>query len=129
VTFTVLGRPVPAVRMTQRGKFVSPGRARDRFKAQARMRHLAHRNLIAWTARQRRVPLAEGPVRLRVAFYLRPARGRVPDLSNLVKLVEDALNGMAWRDDRQIVELVARRHIVKPGSDEWTDIDIEEVPQ
>lgn len=32
-----------------------------------------------------------------------------PDTSNLVKLVEDALNGLAWRDDAQVVRLVATK--------------------
>jgi hypothetical protein len=41
-----------------------------------------------------------GPVALFVEFIGTPA-----DCSNLAKEVEDALNGLAWRDDRQIVEL------------------------
>ena len=63
----------------------------------------------------------EGPVALRVVFVLpRPKRliwkrremPRVPhtsrpDLDNLVKSTKDALNGLAWRDDSQVVELSA----------------------
>ncbi|HHK41746.1 MAG TPA: RusA family crossover junction endodeoxyribonuclease, partial [Planctomycetaceae bacterium] len=30
-----------------------------------------------------------------------------PDLDNLVKSTKDALNGLAWRDDSQVVELSA----------------------
>ncbi len=41
-------------------------------------------------------------------------KGRVfpagrPDLDNLVKLVSDALNGIVWGDDAQIVFLLARK--------------------
>ena len=63
----------------------------------------------------------DGPVALRVVFVLpRPKRliwkrremPRVPhtarpDLDNLVKATKDALNGLAWRDDSQVVELSA----------------------
>ena len=32
-----------------------------------------------------------------------------PDLDNVVKLIADALNGIVWRDDKQIVHLSARK--------------------
>lgn len=34
-------------------------------------------------------------------------KGTRPDLDNLVKLVNDALNGLAWLDDAQVVEFYA----------------------
>ncbi len=63
----------------------------------------------------------DGPVQLRVMFLMpRPKRlvwkrrdmprachiSR-PDLDNLVKAVKDALNGIAWRDDSQVMSLSA----------------------
>lgn len=55
----------------------------------------------------------EGAIELSIsAFYLRPksqrdARWKTsrPDLSNVVKLLEDSLNGIAWRDDAQVASL------------------------
>lgn len=38
---------------------------------------------------------------------LRPAKK--PDCSNIVKGIEDALNGMIWKDDAQIVTLIVRK--------------------
>jgi Holliday junction resolvase RusA-like endonuclease len=48
-----------------------------------------------------------GPVRVEVSFW-RSSKRRC-DLDNLVKSVTDALNGLAYVDDQQIVELVARK--------------------
>lgn len=38
-----------------------------------------------------------------------PRPGKRPDLSNIVKLVEDALNGLAYEDDAQIVDVRAAK--------------------
>ncbi len=48
-----------------------------------------------------------GTVEMRVAFY---GRGREPDDDNLVKLVRDALNGVAYLDDGQIDRGRQRRY-------------------
>lgn len=46
------------------------------------------------------------PEGVRVAYTLTWYRGRkAGDLSNRVKVVEDALNGIVWADDGQIVEV------------------------
>lgn len=38
-----------------------------------------------------------------------------PDLDNLVKAILDALNGIAWHDDAQIVELhIAKKYVQSP---------------
>ena len=33
-----------------------------------------------------------------------------PDLDNCLKLIADALNGITWRDDKQIVRVECRKH-------------------
>lgn len=44
-----------------------------------------------------------------------PARPTVkPDLDNLVKTVKDALNGVAWEDDAQVVYIDAHKFYAKP---------------
>lgn len=74
----------------------------------------------------------EGPLRLELTFaYVLPKktskkqrealqgayRDSKPDLSNLIKFVEDALNGILWKDDAQIGEIVARKIF---SSEEYT---------
>ena len=49
----------------------------------------------------------DGPVRLTLDFY-RPRKAG--DLDNVLKAPLDALKGFAYHDDKQIVELHARRH-------------------
>ena len=66
----------------------------------------------AWRrSRGREAPLAGVPLELRVVF----AVSRVSaDVSNRVKALEDALTGIAWADDCQVVELFARK-VVEPS--------------
>jgi Holliday junction resolvase RusA-like endonuclease len=48
-----------------------------------------------------------GPVILTIEFYRALASG---DLSNRIKVLEDAIEGIFYLDDKQVVELHARRH-------------------
>jgi Holliday junction resolvase RusA-like endonuclease len=67
-------------------------------------------NALAAVQRPRRRPYG-GPVVLEVVYYLRPRPGGVPDTSNLTKAFEDALQGAAYHDDRQVVGHCTRRII------------------
>lgn len=95
--FVIEGRPVPAVRMTQRGKWV-------RLSAK---RYLAYREVVGWTAKLRFPQPWTCPVGVFIAVHTRTFRG---DLDNIVKSVLDGLNGVAWKDDAQVVEIRARRY-------------------
>lgn len=64
------------------------------------------------------------PVRLDVTCVMpRPASlpkrvtqpTKKPDLDKLVRTIKDALTGIVWQDDSQVVEIVARKRFVTTG--------------
>lgn len=71
---------------------------------------VAHENAVAWMLR---AALGherfEGPVVVAVRFYRANRHG--VDTDNLLKLVLDAGNHVAWEDDRQVVKVSAEIHI------------------
>jgi len=78
--------------------------------------------------------LLEGPVRLTVAFYLpRPkslakrisAHTKKPDCSKLIRSTEDALSGVVYRDDAQVVEIVAGKFYAAPTASPHVDVRVE----
>lgn len=107
---TVEGRPVPAVRMTQRGKHVRP----------SAHRYLAYREVVGRTAQQYGItePL-DGRLWCRIWIYLRQ-RGTA-NIDNLAKAVIDGLAGLAFVNDRQIDDLRVRIYL---ADDERVDIAI-----
>lgn len=60
----------------------------------------------AWEARIAVDEPLSGNVILTMDFY-RPRKSG--DLSNRIKVLEDALNGVAFNDDKQVIEIHARR--------------------
>jgi Holliday junction resolvase RusA-like endonuclease len=60
----------------------------------------------AWPMHQ---ALLDGPVRLRVTYDCEILAG---DVDNLVKPIQDALQGVVYRDDRQISDVTGRRRMI-----------------
>ncbi len=132
--------PMGAVRMTGRGKWVSP----------AAKRYLDYKTAVAWEAKRQaklEVPIRE-PIRIVEIVYIMPIPkgGRItytengrrrtrkvepgdyhtskPDIDNLFKGVTDALNGIIWEDDSQICEVGRQAKIY--GHEPRIEIEIEE---
>jgi len=85
-----------------------------------------------------RVVLDRG-VRMTIAFYLpRPkkfskrgvfvAHCKAPDLDKLARAVLDALSAIAYFDDAQVTELIARKYYADVGAPPCADIRVEAAP-
>jgi Holliday junction resolvase RusA-like endonuclease len=79
--------------------------------------------------------LLDGPVRLSLAFYLprpqayakQPWRPHIkaPDLDKLARGGIDALSGIVFHDDAQVVELQAGKFYAAPGAGPHGDVRVE----
>ena len=83
---------------------------------------------------EKQPPMFEGPIKMTLKFYMKrpksvPLKKRKyptvkPDLSNMIKTVEDAGNGILYDDDKQIIGLrVSKRY----ADEDCIWIEIEEV--
>ena len=101
--FEVPGRPVPQPRMTQRGVHTPNHPKRKQIDA-----YLAFKDAVGWQAKAAGAAVWDGPVMIEVNVHLRDRMKRRWDISNVLKAVEDGLNGVAWRDDKQLTSATIR---------------------
>jgi len=107
---TVPGEPVPKGRPRfGRGHAFTPATTRreEERVAMLAIHKLMYSALLGPTPTNCRRATDAAPRALTVTFYSGDHRRR--DLDNLVKLVKDALNGVAWKDDSQVDQLHASR--------------------
>lgn len=97
INIIVPGRPVPAVRMTQKSMHVN----------KYAKRYLQYKKQVGWIARSHMQgePI-EGDAGVRLTLYI---HGRNHgDIDNLFKGVTDALNKIVYKDDRQIKRMESK---------------------
>lgn len=120
-TFTVDGNPKPKERprlfrnriITTEATRAAEARVASSFRGNLGIRHTIESPVT-------------GPLKVRLRFF-RDNMRRV-DLDNLAKIPLDALNGLAWGDDSQIVSLIASKHLdrdnprteIELWTTEWT---------
>ena len=130
-------QPSSDVRFVVPGEPQGKGRARvGTIAGKARMftpaKTVAYEGLIAVAAQQAMAgrPLIEGPVMLEVTAYF-PIRDSwskkkqaaalanamlptgLPDIDNVCKAVCDGINGVAWKDDRQVTDLHMKKRFAE----------------
>lgn len=108
--FTVPGDPVTwkRARRGKSGSYTDPKDAAHREKIRAFARNAGIRRKLT------------GPVRLAVTYY-RETRDLTAlsfgDLDNLTKSVKDALRGIAYEDDRQVIAMVTLKGTGEPRTE------------
>lgn len=108
------GRPVPAVRMTQKSK----------HKDDQAQRYLTYKEQVGWQAKVQ-LPhgfqLLTGDIAVMIKVYLAP--GNEGDWDNYGKSICDSLNGIVWGDDVQIWKGDVEK-IIQDGVRERVEIEV-----
>lgn len=112
ISFTVPGRPIAAVRMTQKSKWVN----------ESAQRYLSYKDSVGWCARGVKPKIIEGPVFVRMIFYL--TSGRRGDIDNFQKSIMDGMNKICYKDDRQVVDVWATIKNVDSGQKECVEVQV-----
>lgn len=96
VSFSIPGRPVPAVRMTNRSKFA----------ARRAHRYLEYKKKVGYCFREQVVGF--GPFRedlrfeVHITILTMKPEAHAWDVDNISKTVLDGLNEVVWKDDKQV---------------------------
>lgn len=99
IELVVYGEPVPAARP----RFNRSGHAYDPLKSRAYKQYVS----LEASKQYQGDLIGKKPLSVHIAIY-RPIVK--PDTSNYVKLIEDALTGVIWKDDNCIVDLTASKY-------------------
>jgi Holliday junction resolvase RusA-like endonuclease len=120
MTFTILGKPMGK----QRPKFARRGNFVNTYTPSETV---MYENLVKLTYQQEQGKLHEGEVQMSISAYyaipkstskkkslemlngtIRPTKK--PDIDNVIKIIADSLNGIAYHDDTQIVSIHAYKY-------------------
>jgi Holliday junction resolvase RusA-like endonuclease/endogenous inhibitor of DNA gyrase (YacG/DUF329 family) len=119
-----MNEPTALFRIVSKGEPRS--KARPRFTKTGRVytpkRTVDAEEALGWLVREQysEPPDSESAFRLDAVFYF--GTRQVRDLDNMVKLINDAWNGIVWADDRQITEIHA--WMIRDTSDPRTEATV-----
>lgn len=124
------------------GQTQGKGRARTtKFGSYTPEKTVLYENLIKINYQQVTNKYFEGPLKITINAYYEPPKStskkqrtamlegaikptKKPDIDNIAKVVLDALNGIAYRDDTQVIELIVNKSY---GQLAKVEVTIEEV--
>lgn len=117
VSFTIAGEPVSKAR----ARFTNYG---SKTRAYTPQKTLNAEQAVAWSfkaAGGRLEPDAEVTFGVEVTFHNGTRQRR--DVDNMIKLILDGLNGVAWVDDTQVMEVIGRKRFTT-RADARTDVRV-----
>lgn len=113
IRITIPGRPIP--------------KGRPRLGIRGRKAYVytppktaEYEKLVGWVAKSLGCKPVDGLVSVSLHVY---CRGKM-DVDNVAKSILDGLNGVAYEDDGQVVELLVKKHKVTNTADERVEIEI-----
>ena len=97
IKIIIPGRPVPKgrPRFGRNGQVYTPKKTRE------------YEELVGWYTKQCMTEPLKGNVMLHIKTYVK--KNIFPDLDNIAKAIMDGLNGIAYKDDRQVMCLTVQR--------------------
>lgn len=116
IKLTIPGRPVPKGRPRlgvhgRKAYVYTPPKTKE------------YEELVGWVAKSVGCQPLNGPLLVKLHLYI---KGRSGDVDNYCKSILDGLNGVAYEDDDQVVELQVRKYKVKRKEEERVEIEIRE---
>lgn len=118
IEFRVDGAPVgkERPRRGRYGNFYTPDRTRE------------YENRVRWAFADKYAGMEPwaGPVKIEVRAHVKSPVS-TPDGSNILKAVEDALNGLAYKDDAQVVSALVVKRKAQNAKAQWISVSLEEV--
>lgn len=79
-----------------------------------------YKQTAGWLANAAGIDCLQGNIKITLKFYRPTKQG---DLDNRIKVLLDSLNGIAWGDDKQIVEIHAYRY--EAGKRDLARVEVE----
>ncbi len=115
-SITIPGRPVPKGRPRlgvhgRKAYVYTPPKTKE------------YEKLVGWVWRCAECKPLKGPIAVKLRLFI---RGRSGDVDNYSKSILDGLNGVAYEDDNQVIELQIRKFKVKRKEEERAEIEIRE---
>ena len=132
VEFVINGRPVAKerVRVVKYGRSYTPKKTRDYERLVKQVyelqvgEYLGESALLVEIDFYFTIPKSYTKKRIESIKNGQELYTKRPDLDNLAKTVTDALNGIAYKDDNQIIEMKLRKHY---GDEDKAVVAIEEL--
>lgn len=122
--------PQPRHRVTRWGSYIDPDHPVHSLKALTVMRYREASGQILAGSLECEIISTFGRPESRIHKRKPMSQEWYPrkcDADNIAKAVLDALNGVAWKDDRQVTRLVCEKRIAEDRSNGWLRITIRQL--